>query len=335
MKRLLNITVLMDEACVPDGDPGFTEDPETPTTEYHVVQTLRTLGHRVNVLGVTRSVAVLVQELTERKPDLVFNLTEVFNDDRQLDKSIAALLEMLGIPFTGAGSDGLMLCRGKGLCKQLLSLHKIRVPGFAVLPEGKNIRVPASVRYPMVVKPAHADGSEGISNASLVADDAALRERVKLIHERWRQSAIAEEYVEGREFYVSILGNKRLMVLPAREVFFGKNGENAPVLATYHVKWNEKYQEKWRIKFGFAKLDDSVFTAIKRVCKRVYRILQLRDYGRIDVRLTSENKLVVLEANPNPDIAYGEEVAQSAAKSGISYDELIDRILRLAMRRYG
>lgn len=334
MGRQLKITVLVDEAVVPADDPRFERTYEAPITEYHVIGALRTLGSNVSALGVGHDIAAIVSTLTEDKPHMVFNLTEQFGGDRKLDKNIAAVLEMLNIPFTGTGSTGLMLCRDKLLCKQLLSLHKIRVPGFASVPAGKNAHVPKTVRYPLVVKPAYEDSSEGISNASVVTNEAALKERAQFVHERWEQDAIAEEYIEGRELYVAILGNKKLTVFPIRECSFNSDSDDGPHLATYRVKWNQEYREKHNINFVFAKLEPEVVGSIERVCKKVYRILQIRDYGRIDVRLTTDNKLVVLEANPNPDLAYGEEVAEAAEKSGIRYEQLISRILRLAQRRY-
>ncbi|MBN2316540.1 MAG: ATP-grasp domain-containing protein, partial [Sedimentisphaerales bacterium] len=263
-----------------------------------------------------------------------FNLTEQFGGDRRFDKNIAALLEILDIPFTGSGAMGLMLCRDKGLCKQLLSLHKIRVPGFVFLPLNRAIRVPKTLRYPLVVKPAFEDSSEGISNASLAANEEALRDRVQFVHERWQQAVIAEEYIEGRELYVSVLGNKKLDVLPIRECLFNSDEAKGPQMATYRVKFNAKYRQKWNITFGFADLDPAIVKNVERVCKRIYRALQIRDYGRIDLRLTPDNKLVILEANPNPDIAYGEEFAESAHKAGISYEKLLDRILQVALQRY-
>ena len=334
MKKQLNVTVLVDATTVPADDPDFTGHPEVPTTEYHVVDALRSLRHSVSILAVADDIAVIVQSLTEDKPDIVFNLTEQFAGDRRLDTNITSLLEMLGVPFTGTGPTGLLLCRDKRLCKQLLSLHKIRVPAFVSLPLNRAIRVPKSMRYPLVVKPAFEDSSEGISNASLVTDENALRERTHFVHQRWEQPVIAEEYVEGRELYVSIIGNKKLALLPIRECSFDSNGNEGPILATYRVKWNEQYRKKWNIKFGFANLDPPIVKSIQRVCKKVFRILQLRDYGRIDLRLTPDNKLVILEANPNPDIAYGEEVAEAAERAGIHYENLIDRILHLAVRRY-
>ena len=334
MSRKLNITVLVDATEVKESDPNFEITPEVPTTEYHVIEALRDLGYDVSVLGAVSDIQTIVSTLKKRNPDLVFNLTESFDGDRRLDKNIAGLLEMLNIPFTGAGAMGLMLCRDKRLCKELLSLHKIRVPQFFSLPHGRKVRVAKTIRYPLVVKPALEDGSEGISNASLVSDDTELAERVHYMHERWEQPAIAEEYIKGRELYVSILGNKRLVVLPIRECLFDFDGNEGPQLATYRVKWNAEYRKKWNIKFVYAELDPAIVKNISHICKRVYRILHIQDYGRIDLRLTHDNKVMILEANSNPDLAYGEEVAEAAEKHGMSYEQFIDRILDYALRRY-
>lgn len=238
------------------------------------------------------------------------------------------------MPFTGTATAGLLLCRDKRLCKQLLRLHKIRVPEFFSFPQNKNVRIPKKVHYPLVVKPAFEDSSEGISNASIVTNETALKERVEFVHQRWHQPVIAEEYIEGRELYVAVLGNKKLNVLPARECFLDCAEQGGPLLATYRVKWNKEYRKKWNITFSFAELNPSVEENIKRICKRAYRVLQLRDYGRIDLRLTPENKIVILEVNPNPDLAYGEEVAEAAEKSGLSFEKFIEQIVNLALRRY-
>jgi len=185
----------------------------------------------------------------------------------------------------------------------------------------------------MVVKPAFEDSSEGLSNASVVNGPAALIERATFIHERWQQPVIAEEFIEGRELYVSVIGNQRLTVLPPRECCFNAD-DQGPSILTYRCKWDDDYREKWNITFGFADLEPAVLKNVERVCKRAYRALQLRDYGRMDLRLTADNRLVILEANPNPDIAYGEEVAESAERTGIGYETLIDKIIRLALKRY-
>jgi D-alanine-D-alanine ligase len=334
MSRRLHVSVLVDNAAVPEDDPDFATRPAEPVTEYHVIWALRDLHHNVSVLPAAKDIAAMVGAITEKGPDIVFNLTEEFGGDRRLDKNIAGLLEMLGIPFTGTGPDGLMLCRDKQLCKQLLSLHKIRVPGFGALAPGHPIRVSKNLRYPLVIKPAFEDSSEGISNASLVANEIELKERVRFVHERWQQPAIAEEYIRGLELYVTVMGNKRLNVLPIRECVFDPEENQGPQLATYRVKWNPEYREKWNIRFDFARLEPPIVERIERVCRKVYHVLQIRDYGRIDLRLTPDNKVVILEANANPDLAYGEEVAEAAEKAGIHYDSLIERILHLARQRY-
>ena len=335
MSRRLDITVLVDPVTIPPDDRELRHPPNKPITEYHVCGALRHLGHRVTVLGAEYDIASVAKTLAQQSPDLVFNLTEQFCGDRRLDKNIAALLELLEIPFTGAGAMGLMLARDKNLCKQILTLHRIRVPSFMALPHNRTVRVSKNLPYPMIVKPAFEDSSEGIANASLVYDAEALLERAAFIHERWQQDAIAEEYIEGRELYVSVLGNKRLTVLPPRECAFNAEGDEGPTILTYRCKWDDDYRQKWKIDFGFAEdLNSNVLRSIQRICKRVYRALQLQDYGRIDLRLTPDDKLVILEANPNPDIAYGEEVAEAAEKAGIDYESLIDRIVRLALKRY-
>jgi len=326
--------VLVDPATIPLDDPEFRDGSDKAITEYHVCDALRVLGHRVSVAGAEYDIASVARTLTEQEPDLVFNLTEQFCGDRRMDKNIAALLELLDIPFTGAGAMGLLLARDKTLCKQILRLHKIRVPNFVSLPYHHKIRIPKNLPYPMVVKPALEDSSEGISNASLVYDAEALAERAAFIHERWKQPAIAEQYIGGRELYVSVIGNKRLTVLPPRECFFNNEGDQGPVMLTYRCKWDRQYREKWKIDFGFAELPAKLLQAIERVSKRAYRALHLQDYGRIDLRLTPDEKLFVLEANPNPDIAYGDEVAEAADKAGIDYESLIDRIIRLALHRH-
>jgi D-alanine-D-alanine ligase len=334
MKKRLKITGLADEAEVPANDPEFMTEPKRPITEYHVFNALRRLGHEVSVLGAGENISSIIESLMEQSPNLVFNLTEHIGGDRRFDKNIAALLEMLRIPFTGAGTTGLLLSRDKRLCKQLLSLYKIRVPRFIFLPLNKAICLPKSLHIPLVVKPAFEDSSEGISNASKVENEKTLKERVQFIHERWKQAAIAEEYIEGMELYVGVLGNKQLSVLPIRACYFDFDGNGGPSLATYRVKWNPEYRKKWNVRFGPADLDPHIVKNIERVCKKVYRVLQLRDYGRIDLRLTADEKIVVLEANSNPDLAYGEEIAEAAEARGISYENLIQRIVSAALRRY-
>lgn len=332
--RKMRITVLVDWNTIPEDDPDFSFDPLPPVTEYHVINALRELGHQVLVLGVRDSVIDLTKMLESQQPEFVFNLVEVFHGSRSQDRNIAALLELMKLPYTGTGPDGLLLCRDKSLCKRILNAHHIRVPAFfTALPNRKTV-IPAHFPLPAIVKPLYGDGSDGIANASLVEASAPLLERVKYIHNHWRQPAIVEEYIAGREMYVAVLGNRKLEVLPPREIFFDSAATNGPEISTYHVKFNPAYQEKWNIQFGFAELERQNAEMIRRNCRRACHALHIRDYGRIDLRLTDSGKIVILEANPNPDLAYGEEVAESAEHAGISYRDLIARILRHAQRRY-
>jgi len=333
VSRRKSITVLVDRYTVPAEDPEFRSPEPTTQTEYHVIEALRGLGYAVEVLPLGESVSDLVARLERARPRLVFNLTEEFYGDRCHDRNVAALLELMRIPFTGTGAGGLTLCRDKGLCKRLLNAHRVRVPEFLTCVPGYPVKVSMSFPFPAVVKPLFGDGSDGISNASVVENAERLVQRVQFVHGRIGQPAIVEEYIEGREIYVTVLGNRRLRVLPPRELRFNRKDGNAPLLSTYYVKFNDEYRRKWQIEFGDAELDAAIAQNIARTCKRVYRALQIRDYGRIDLRLTPQGKAVVLEANPNPDLAYGEEVAEAAEKAGIAYDNLIERIVRAGLDR--
>jgi len=328
------VTCLVDEATVSAEDPHFRNPPAPPASaEYDVVGALRALGHKVRIVPMHDDLTEITQNLSENRPDIVFNLTELYRWERRLDANVAALLEMLDIPFTGSGPIGLMLCRNKALSKHLLTARRIRVPDFLVIPPSRRIIVPKAVHFPLVVKPLYTDGSEGIANASLVRTPDELRERAIMVHTRFHQAAIAEQYVEGHELYAPVLGNARLRVLPPREIRFGQTDPRAPVLATYKVKWDKDYQQRWGIGYGFAQLDHEAARAVARISRKAFRILQLHDYGRVDMRLTDDGRLYVLEVNPNPNLARDDEVGEAAVRAGLPYHVLIDRILRMALRR--
>ncbi len=330
----MKIVVLVDDETVFRDDPDFEgkTDPVREGMEFHIIEALRHSGYEVEVAPFTADVIRNIQRLIETKADLVFNLTEHFRGDRRQDVNIVALLELLGLPYTGTGPTGLMLCRDKAACKRILSHHHIRLPQFITVPVNRK-RPRGRMRYPALVKPVYEDGSDGISLASLVHTDEELRERVGVIHERMRQPAICEEFIEGREIYVGIVGNERLRAFPAREVRFGRSGEGGPSFATARVKWDEAYRKKWGISYEHANLPDDLERKVARIGKRIYQLLSLRDYGRIDLRLTSANEVVFLEANPNPNLAWGDDLAEAAEKAGIDHHQLVDRIAKLALRR--
>lgn len=331
----MKVTVLIDpEAFVPE-DPQLEQGLEHSCmdVEFHVSHALREAGHSVNVVVFGPHIAENLEQLRAAKADLVFNLTEHHGGDRRMDKNIAALLDLAGIPYTGSGPTGLMLCRDKALCKRLLSHHRIRVPDFVLLRRGETA-VRRKLSYPLVVKPLYEDGSDGITLGSLVHGPDELRERAAMLHERMKQPVIGEEFIEGRELYLGLLGNGRLTALPARECRFNSAKAAAPRIATARVKRDAEYCKKWGIEFTDAEMDKSLGARLSRISKRIYRLLHLRDYGRIDVRITEAGDVVFLEANPNPDLTMGDEIAEAASRIGIDYDRLVERIVRAALRRY-
>ena len=330
----MRIVALVDAAAVCADDPSF--DGKTPASraamEGQVLEALRGLGHEVAVVPFGPDIEETLRALKAPGIGLVFNLTEEFGGDRRKDLHVAALLELLGLPYTGSTPTGLNLCRDKATCKRILGYHRIRVPAFVTLPVGTT-RPPGRFRYPAIVKPLFEDGSEGISLASVVRDAGELRERAHGIHERLKQPAICEEYIEGRELYVGIIGNHQLRALPPRELIFGRSAEGGPRIATARVKWDAAYRRKWDISCVHAELPEKTGTEVARAGKRIYRILRISDYGRVDLRLTPANEIVFLEANPNPDLSREDEFAEAAEKAGIPYPQLIERIVHLALKR--
>jgi D-alanine-D-alanine ligase len=302
-------------------------------TEYDVAVTLEELGHEVRVLGIYDKLAALRDTIHEFKPHIIFNLLEEFAGEVQYDHRVVTYLEMLKIPCTGCNPKGLMISRDKVLTKKLLAYHRIRVPHFSVFPVRRRIRRPKRLQFPLFVKSVVQDASFGIAQASLVKNDAGLVARVSFIHEQTGTDAIAEEFIEGRELYVGVIGNKRLETFPVWELFFEKQPEDRPIIATARAKWNSNYQKKWGITSRKATdIPNGLYAQIEGWSKRIYRILGLSGYARFDFRLTPEGVLYFLEANPNPQLAYGEDFAESAEQAGISYHTLLRRIISLGLR---
>ncbi|MEW6268616.1 MAG: ATP-grasp domain-containing protein [Thermodesulfobacteriota bacterium] len=333
MKKL-RVLALMDERRIPPDEPS---DEELTTadwkTEYDVTATLERLGHEVHMLGVGGDLNVIRRTIEDVKPDIVFNLLEDFHDVPIYDQNVVSYLEILRVPYTGCNPRGLMLARDKALSKALLASHRIPVPEYAVFRIGRRVRRPRRLAFPLIVKSLTKEGSEGIAQVSIVDSDEKLAERVRFVHERLGTHAIAERYIDGRELYVGVLGNERLQVFPVWELLFTRLPEGAPRIATERVKWNPAYQEKVGVETAAAKnLPDELVTRIVRLAKRIYRTLQLSGYARIDLRLDAAGRVYVLEANPNPQIAYGEDFAESAEHAGIKYGELLQRIVNLGMR---
>ena len=319
----------------PDSTDGYTaQEINEWKTEYDVVSTLRAAGHEVHPLGVEDELKAVRDEIEGFKPQVVFTLLEEFHGEVIYDQNVASYLELMQVPYTGCNPRGLMLARGKDLSKTLVHYRRIAVPAFAVFPMRRKVKRPARLALPLIVKSLSEDGSLGISQASVVETDEKLAERVAFIHEQIGTAAIAEQYIEGRELYVGVLGNKRLRVLPVWELKFGNMAQGARHIATEKVKHDPSYQERVGILDGPAKdLAPEVRSRIQRIAKRVYRTLELDGYARIDFRLSADGIPYFIEANPNPEIAKSEEFATAAQHDGLAYPDLLHRILALGISR--
>src|ERR1700730_14750250 len=306
MKKKLKVLVLSDGTRPTAVDQDLSKELKTSEwkTEANVMAALESLGHTAEHLALYDDVDLLRKKTETFAPDVLFNLVEQFNNNPAFDQNIVSFFEMQGLPFTGCGSTGLTLCKHKGISKKILHYHGIHVPHFVVIPRGQRIARPKQLRFPILVKPVKEEASYGISQASFVDTDEQFRERVAFIHEKYNGDVIAEEYIDGRELYVSLMGNVRLIVLPVRELVFREVPPNEPKIATFKAKWDEEYRKRWGLKNQPAEgLDPALVTHIEETCKRIYRLLTIDGYARIDLRLAADNKVYFIEANPNPHLA--------------------------------
>ena len=334
MKKL-RVLALMHPDLVPPPDAASLslEDRFRYKTEYDVVSTLQQLGHEVRALGVQDELHPIRDAVDEFKPDLAFNLLEEFQGNVLFDQNVVSLLELLRVPYTGCNPRGLIISREKSLSKKLLVYHRIRVPAFHAFPMVLKVKRPRQLAFPLIVKSLTEHSSLGISKASIVHDDAELTDRVKFVHRRVKTDAIAEQFIEGREVYVAVLGNERLTALPARELVIASEHSDAPTIATEKVKHDLEYQERHGIEQKPAvDLLPAVQSALPHLSKRIYRILGLSGYARIDYRISPDGLIWCLEANPNPEISQGEEFASAALQAGIAYPELLQRLLNLGLK---
>ncbi len=337
-RKRLRVMLLVHATLVPPDDITDEEDPRLDKirTEHDVREALIELGHEVRVVGAYDDLAPIRATIEEWMPDIVFNLLEEFAGNPAFDYYVVSYLEMLGIPYTGCNPRGLVLARDKALSKIILSHHHISVPEFAVFPRGRAIRRSKRLRYPMVVKSLMEEGSVGIAQASLVHNEEQLRERVRVIHEMTHGDAIAERYIDGRELYVTVIGNSRLDVLPYREIVFSRVDNGNVRLATAKVKWDPDYRDRWGIDYRFAaNLPEGHAGKIATLCKRAFRVLNLNGVARFDLRLGDDRRIYMLEANPNPAISSIDDCAYSAEKAGMSYPQFIGRIISLGLRASG
>lgn len=332
--RKLRVLVLVHETLVPPDSIDHLTDQQADEfrTEWDIIRTLRELGHDVRPLGIGDSLTELRTSITEWQPHVCFNLLEEFGGIVTYDQHVVAYLELMRQPYTGCNPRGMMLSRDKVLSKQILSYHRIPTPKFGVFRRGRHPRIPRRLRYPLFVKSATEDASLGIAQASVVDDEARLKERIEFIHEQTHSDALVEEYVEGREIYLGVIGNQRVTQLAPWELTFGSLGKSAIGIATRKVKWDRAYQQRHGIVTDpAAELPDGVEKLLGRLVRRIYRALHMSGYARMDFRLRPDGSLFVLEANANPNLEEYEDFGRAAVHAGIEYPRLLERIMSLGM----
>ncbi|MDX1480288.1 MAG: hypothetical protein R3315_01350 [Woeseiaceae bacterium] len=335
MKRYRILLMVHPELVPPEDVEGLTEkEIDVFRSEFNVYSTLRDLGHDVQVIGVHDRLAELRETIKEWKPHIAFNLLQDFSGITAYDPYVVGYLEMIRQRYTGCNPRGLMLSRDKVLTKQVLAWHRIATPAFHLFPFGTRFKEPrkGKLEFPLFVKSATEDASAGISQASIVEDMTQLRERVEFIHDNVESDALVEEYIDGRELYIGVLGNKRLTTLPVWEMNFGTLAEVQAGIATHKVKWDRNYQKKHGISTGAAEgFSEADTERFRRIAKRIYRALHMSGFARLDLRMRKDGRLFLLEANANPDLTYGEDFAESASSVGIGYEKLISRIVSLGL----
>jgi D-alanine-D-alanine ligase len=326
--RALKITVLTDSG---DGNPRASNAYDPVVGQ--VAAALRDKGHRVSILGVRGDLKRLLAGLGRRRPELVFNLTESFGGRTGGDVLVAGLLDLLGLRYTGGGPGELYLRQDKGLAKKVLAFERIPFPDFAVFSRDSDLEACGRLRMPLFVKPLTADASIGIDGDSLVHDATALMKRVLAIHDKVRDSALVEEYIDGREFYVGVLGNREPDALPPVEMDFSGLPEGAPRILGAKAKWSLRSAEYRGTRAIVPELPDELRARLQKTAVDAYRALRARDYGRVDLRLADTGEIYVLEVNANCYLESGSEFAAAAAAAGMDYPGLIARIVELAVER--
>jgi D-alanine-D-alanine ligase len=316
----------------PDTLPEGIEKEKQPwRTEFDVISTLKSMGHDVYPVGLASDLAVIAKAREEHKPHIAFNLLEDFEGQALFDQHVVSYLELLKQPYTGCNPRSLTLAHDKALTKKILSYHRIHVPGFAVFPMSQKVLRPRRLKFPLFVKSVVEEGSVGIAQASVVNDDAKLAERVEFIHRQTNSHAIAEQYIEGREIYVSVIGNRKLQTYTPWELTINNLPDGALNIATGRLKWNPDYQKKVGLVTKPAGLAPEIQRNLELLSKRIYRHLCLSGYARLDYRMTNNGRFYLLEANPNPQIALNEDFADSAAHSRLKYPQLLQKIITLGL----
>jgi D-alanine-D-alanine ligase len=301
---------------------------------HQVADALQSKGHETNILAASSDLSRLVEKLTKPRPDLVFNLMEMFGDNVLAEVGVAGLLELVGAPFTGCGPGEFYLQQDKALAKKLLAFDEIKYPDYAVFSPDSLMETGGKLRLPLFVKPLRADASIGIDGKSLVRTSTDLMKRVVHIHEELHDSALAEEFIEGREFYIGVLGNNDPIAFPPIEMDFSKMDPDLPHIADSKAKWDKKSAEYKGTQSVLADVPDELCARLQKAAIAAYRALRVRDYGRVDFRVSDTGDIYVIEVNASCYLEKQSEFAMAAKAAGIEYTELINRIAELALERH-
>jgi D-alanine-D-alanine ligase len=313
------------------------EPPVDPVLEQ-LESALKSLGHESSRIVVAGDVVPIAAALNDTKPDLIINMAESFNGKSALESNVAALLNLLGLRYTGSSPAGLILAGDKTLTKKVLSFHGIQSPKFATVYRG-SVDFAQDIHFPLIVKPPQEDASLGITSKSVVRDVRELLGKMDEMQTEFQQPALVEEFIEGREFYVGVLGNANVKALPVIELDFSNFPADKPKIASWEAKWGDDGDEKGA-EFAGTKsifpenLDEELVTRMQAVAVDAFQALRLRDYGRIDLRVTDKGEIYVIEVNPNCYLEKESEFARAAAKGGMEYEALIAQIMELAIGRY-
>ena len=321
------IAVLVDEE-IGERDESGRFVVESGTMEAQVLECLNARHRSVSVIPFDPDITPAIEELRRLSPRLVFNLTEWLDGDRRLDAAIAGVLEMMNLRYTGTGPEGMQLARDKALAKSIVGALGIAAPQHAIV----NGRVPdIDFPFPAIVKPQFGDGSDSIANNALVSSQHDLARRVAAIRRRSDEPLLCEQFIEGRDLFVALLGNEP-RVMPPLELVVGRKGAGAPRFATYRVKNDPSFRTRWRVHYREPRLPDAVVATLEDASRRIFAALKLRDYARIDYRLTPSGELYFLEANPNPDLTR-HTFGRDRCFAGVGYPDLIASIVDAALER--
>jgi D-alanine-D-alanine ligase len=309
-------------------------DPAHDSVVDQVAAALRQGGHQASILGVHGNIRKLLSGLARRKPELLFNLMETFGESELGAVASVGLLDLVGIPYTGGGPGEVYLQEDKALTKKLLAFDSIAYPDFAVFSRDADLETAGRLRMPLFVKPLRMDSSIGIDGNSLVHSARELMEQVLMIHDKVKDSALVEEYIEGREFYVGVLGNPNPVAFPPVEMDFSKMPEGKPHILDHRAKFEENTAEYKGTQAVVAEVPDELKARLQKVALAAYRALRVRDYGRIDLRLTQAGEIYVIEVNASCYLEQAGEFVMAAAAAGLDYPALINRIVEETVKRY-